>query len=60
MDAEHVNEKHEIRSETDTSSIYERKPLKLQGTRLLALAFSTLGIIYSDIGACRLVDCAFG
>jgi hypothetical protein len=29
---------------------YKRKALKLQGTQLFALAFSTLGVIYSDIG----------
>ena len=38
----------------DASSVdlekYDRRPLKLRGIKIFALAFSTLGIIYSDIG----------
>ena len=34
----------------DEEKGYDRKALKLRGTKLFALAFSTLGIIYSDIG----------
>jgi len=39
----------------DEEKGYERKQLKLGGFKLFAMAFSTLGIIYSDIGGFRLV-----
>ncbi len=34
----------------DEEKGYARKPVKLGGIKLFGLAFSTLGIIYSDIG----------
>ena len=37
-------------SNQDEEKAYQRKPYEVRGTRLLVLAFSTLGIIYSDIG----------
>ena len=38
-------------ADEDEEKGYERKALKVHGIKLFALAFSTLGIIYSDIGA---------
>ncbi|GFZ49919.1 hypothetical protein JCM24511_07322 [Saitozyma sp. JCM 24511] len=37
-------------STLDKEAGYSRRPLKLSGFKLLGMAFSTLGIIYSDIG----------
>ncbi|RSH89944.1 hypothetical protein EHS25_001930 [Saitozyma podzolica] len=37
-------------SRLDKEAGYSRRPLKLSGFKLLGMAFSTLGIIYSDIG----------
>lgn len=37
-------------ADEDEEKGYERKALKVHGIKLFALAFSTLGIIYSDIG----------
>jgi hypothetical protein len=36
--------------ESEKELAYKQKALKVRGASLLALAFSTLGIIYSDIG----------
>ncbi len=43
---------HDIKSSysEDEEKGYDRKPVKLGGFKLFAFAFSTLGIIYSDIG----------
>jgi hypothetical protein len=43
---------HDIKSSysEDEEKGYDRKPVKLAGFKLFAFAFSTLGIIYSDIG----------
>lgn len=38
--------------ELEKDEEYKRKALRLGGTQLLALSFSTLGVIYSDIGEC--------
>ena len=50
-------EKHRAHSPIgeDEEKIYDRRPLKLGGFKLLGLAFSTLGIIYSDIGTWTIV-----
>ena len=46
------NEKYDMEAEHSVTdeSVYERKALKVGGFRLAALAFSTMGVIYSDIG----------
>jgi hypothetical protein len=46
------NEKYDMEAEHSITdeSLYERKALKVGGLKLAVLAFSTLGVIYSDIG----------
>ena len=52
-------EKARARSPVDDGEKgYDRRPLKLGGFKLLGLAFSTLGIIYSDIGTSSIASSA--
>ncbi|RXK34903.1 hypothetical protein M231_07837 [Tremella mesenterica] len=49
IDLEKKETSHNEHQEEDLNK-WDRQPLKLRGSKLFLLAFSTLGIIYSDIG----------
>ncbi len=42
----------DLETASTTESIESRSALKVSGFRLVALAFSTLGVIYSDVSTC--------